>query len=167
MKNKFKGFGLVAWRTMDGGLQHCMGGGHQNHLQEKQTWGGNVVAWGGLKNSWENRQVKDKADRERFTQWNAEFQRIAYCQNHGFSSSHVCMWELDYKEGWALKTLCFWTVVLEICLRPPQATTLPSQICFSWVWFWWPPPTQCYKPPSNVLQATRPNPLNLFFISTI
>ena len=55
----------------------------------------------------------------------------------------------------------------QLCLRPPQATTLPSQICFSWVWFWWPPPTQCYKPPSNVLQATRPNPLNLFFISTI
>ena len=23
------------------------------------------------------------------------------------------MWELDYKEGWALKTWCFWTVVLE------------------------------------------------------
>ena len=22
------------------------------------------------------------------------------------------MWELDYKEGWALKNLCFWTVVL-------------------------------------------------------
>ena len=23
------------------------------------------------------------------------------------------MWELDYKEGWALKNWCFWTVVLE------------------------------------------------------
>ena len=29
-----------------------------------------------------------------------------------FSSSHVCMWELDYKESWALKYWCFWTVVL-------------------------------------------------------
>ena len=56
MKNKFKGFGLVAWRTTDGGLQHCMGGGHQNHPQEKQMWEGKVVAWGGLKNSWENRR---------------------------------------------------------------------------------------------------------------
>ena len=31
----------------------------------------------------------------------------------GFSSSHVWMWELDHKESWALKSWCFWTVVLE------------------------------------------------------
>ena len=30
-----------------------------------------------------------------------------------FSSSHVQMWELDHKEGWALKNWCFQTVVLE------------------------------------------------------
>ena len=29
------------------------------------------------------------------------------------SSSHVQMWELDYKERWAPKNWCFWTVVLE------------------------------------------------------
>ena len=34
-------------------------------------------------------------------------------QNHGFSSSHVWMGVLDYKETWALKNWCFWTVVLE------------------------------------------------------
>ena len=34
-------------------------------------------------------------------------------QSYGFSSSHVWMWELDYKESWALKKWCFWTVVLE------------------------------------------------------
>ena len=34
-------------------------------------------------------------------------------QNYGFSSSHVWKWELDYKESWALKIWCFWTVVLE------------------------------------------------------
>ena len=34
-------------------------------------------------------------------------------QSHGFSSSHVWMWELDYKESWAPKNWCFWTVVLE------------------------------------------------------
>ena len=27
------------------------------------------------------------------------------------------MWELDYKESWALKNWCFWTVVLERLLR--------------------------------------------------
>ena len=34
-------------------------------------------------------------------------------QSYGFSSSHVCMWELDYEESWAPKHWCFWTVVLE------------------------------------------------------
>ena len=37
----------------------------------------------------------------------------------GFSSSHVLMWELDYKESWALKNWCFWTVVLEKTLESP------------------------------------------------
>ena len=34
-------------------------------------------------------------------------------QSYGFSSSHVWMWELDYKESWMQKNWCFWTVVLE------------------------------------------------------
>ena len=34
-------------------------------------------------------------------------------QGYGFSSSHVWMWELDYKEIWVSKKWCFWTVVLE------------------------------------------------------
>ena len=33
--------------------------------------------------------------------------------SQGFSSSHVWMWELDYKESWVPKNWCFWTVVLE------------------------------------------------------
>ena len=33
--------------------------------------------------------------------------------------SHVWMWELDYKESWALRNWCFWTVVLEITLESP------------------------------------------------
>ena len=33
-------------------------------------------------------------------------------QSDGFSSSHIWMWELDYKESWALKSWCFWTVML-------------------------------------------------------
>ena len=40
-------------------------------------------------------------------------------QGYGFSSSHVCMWELDDKESWALKNWCFWTVVLEKTLESP------------------------------------------------
>ena len=40
-------------------------------------------------------------------------------QTYGFSSSHIWMWELDYKESWALKNWCFWTVVLEKTLESP------------------------------------------------
>ena len=40
-------------------------------------------------------------------------------QGYGFSSSHVWMWELDYKESWVLKNWCFWTVILEKTLESP------------------------------------------------
>ena len=40
-------------------------------------------------------------------------------QSYGFSSSHVRMWELDYKESWAPKNWRFWTVVLEKTLENP------------------------------------------------
>ena len=40
-------------------------------------------------------------------------------QGYGFSSSHVWMWELDYKESWAMKNWCFWNVVLEKTLESP------------------------------------------------
>ena len=39
------------------------------------------------------------------------------CQGYCFSSSHVWMWMLDYKESWAPKNWCFWTVVLEKTLE--------------------------------------------------
>ena len=40
-------------------------------------------------------------------------------QGYGFSTSHVWMWELDYKEIWAPENWCFWTVVLEKTLESP------------------------------------------------
>ena len=40
-------------------------------------------------------------------------------QSYVFSSSHVGMWELDYKESWAPKNLCFQTVVLKKTLESP------------------------------------------------
>ena len=38
-------------------------------------------------------------------------------QSYGFSSSHVWMWELDHKEGWAPKNWCLQTAVLEKTLE--------------------------------------------------
>ena len=46
-------------------------------------------------------------------------QQTSFSQSHGFSSSHVLIWELDNKEGWAPKKLCFCTVVLEKILESP------------------------------------------------
>ena len=40
-------------------------------------------------------------------------------QGYGFSSSHVWMWELDYKESWAPKNWYVWTVVLKKILESP------------------------------------------------
>ena len=48
-------------------------------------------------------------------------------QSYGFSSKHVWMWELDYKDSWALKNWCFWTVVLEKTLESPWTARRSSQ----------------------------------------
>ena len=41
--------------------------------------------------------------------------RQSYC----VSSSHVWMWELDYKESWVPKNWCFWTMVLKNTFESP------------------------------------------------
>ena len=40
-------------------------------------------------------------------------------QSYGFSSNHVWMWELGYKESWVLKNWYFWIVMLEKTLESP------------------------------------------------
>ena len=60
--------------------------------------------------------------------------------HHGFSSSHVWMWELDYKESWAPKNWCFWTVVLEKTLESPldckEIQPVHPEGGQSWVFTW-------------------------------
>ena len=67
-------------------------------------------------------------------------------QSYGFSSSHVWMWELDYKESWAPKNWCFWTVVLERLLSIPWTARKSNQSILKeispeyslegWCWSW-------------------------------
>ena len=45
--------------------------------------------------------------------------KVHLVKSYGFSSSQVWMWELDYKQSWAPKNWCFWTVVLEKSLESP------------------------------------------------
>ena len=67
-------------------------------------------------------------------------------QGYGFSSGHVWMCELDYKESWALKNWCFWTVVLEKTLEStldckeiqpvyPRCSVL-GVLWKDWCWSW-------------------------------
>ena len=57
-------------------------------------------------------------------------------QGYGFSSGHLWMWELDYKESWALKNWCFWTVV-EKTLESPfdckEIQPVHSNVNQSWI----------------------------------
>ena len=52
-------------------------------------------------------------------------------QSYGFSSSHAWMWELDYKESWALKNWYFWTVVLEKTLEECLGLQGSQAFCLS------------------------------------
>ena len=58
---------------------------------------------------------------------------------YGFSSSHVCMWELGHKESWALKNWCFWSVVLEKTLESPldckEIKQVNPKVNQPWVFF--------------------------------
>ena len=65
---------------------------------------------------------KESCDQPR---WHIKKQRHYFAnkglssQGYGFSSSHIWMWELEYKESWSPKNWCFWTVVLEKTLESP------------------------------------------------
>ena len=51
--------------------------------------------------------------------------------------SHVWMWELEYKESWAHKNWCFWTVMLEKTLKSPldckEIQPVPPKGNQSWI----------------------------------
>ena len=87
-------------------------GGSKNHCRWwLQSWNKKTLApW---KKSYDQPRQHIKKQRHYFTN------KGLSSQSYGFSSSHVWMWELDYKESWAPKNWCFWTVVLEKTLESP------------------------------------------------
>ena len=60
-------------------------------------------------------------------------------QGYSFSSGHVWVWEFNYKESWAQKNWCFWTVVLEKTLESPldckEIQPVHPKGDHSWVFF--------------------------------
>ena len=69
-----------------------------------------IVPW---KKSYDKPRQCIKNQRHHFTD------KGLYSQSCGFSSSHVWMWELDHKEGWAPNNWCFWVQVLKKTLESP------------------------------------------------
>ena len=73
-------------------------------------------------------------------------------QSYGFSSSHVWMWELDYKESWVPKNWCFWTVMLEKTLESPldckeiKPVSLKGKLVLNWK-------DSCWSRNSNTLST--------------
>ena len=57
-------------------------------------------------------------------------------QSYGFSSRHVRMWELDYKESWVPKNWCFWIAVLEKTLESPSDTKEIQPVHPKWNQSW-------------------------------
>ena len=74
-----------------------------------------------LKGAW--KQSKKVLGRKLMTNldsvWHYFANKEPSSHSYGFSSGHVWMWELDYKESWAPNNWCFWTVVLENTLENP------------------------------------------------
>ena len=85
--------------------------GFQNHIWWLQPW--NEKTFTPWKESYDQARQHIKKQRHYFAN------KGPYNQHYGFSSSHVWMWELDYKESWVPKNWCFWTVVLEKTLESP------------------------------------------------
>ena len=100
-------------------------------------WGNNGKQWQTLF-SWALKSLTDGdcsheikrclvLGRKDMTNLNSIFKKQRCCfankgpfrQSYGFSISHVWMWEFNHKERWALKNLCFWTVMLEKTLESP------------------------------------------------
>ena len=87
-------------------------GGLQNHCRWwLQPWNYKILA--PRKESYDQPRQHIKKQRHYFAN------KGPSSQSYGFSSSHVWMWELDYKESWVQKNWCFWTVVLEETLESP------------------------------------------------
>ena len=86
--------------------------GLQNHCgQWLQPWNQKMIAF------WQESDDKPRQCIKKQRHYFAN--KGLYGQSYGFSSSHVQMWELDHKEGWAPKKWCLRNVVLEKTLESP------------------------------------------------
>ena len=103
---------ITSWANRWGNSGRLYLLGLQNHCRWwLQPWNWKVLTpW---KKSYDQPRQHIKKQRYYFTN------KHPSSQSYVFSHSHVWIWELDYKESWALKNWYFWTVVLEKTLESP------------------------------------------------
>ena len=99
----------IEWETVET-VSGFIFGGLQNHCRWwLQPWNQKMLtSW---KKGYDQPRQHIKKQRHYFAN------KGPSSQGYGISSGHVWMWELDYKESWAVKNWCFWTVVLEKTLE--------------------------------------------------
>ena len=97
------------WQTSFGGLQITTDGDWSHEIKRPLLLGRKAMT---------NLDSIFKKQRHNFTN------KSLSSQSYGVSSSHVWMWELDYKESW-----CFWTVVLEKTLENPLDCKEIQEVC--------------------------------------
>ena len=71
---------------MNRGSWHCTGGSDQDHPQEKETQKAKWLSEEASQIAEKRREVKGKGEKESYTLWNAEFQRIARRDKKAFLS---------------------------------------------------------------------------------
>ena len=103
---------IISWQVDGEKVTDFYFGGLQNHCKWWwQPW--NYKALAPWKKSYDQPRQHIKKQTHYFAN------KGPSSQGYGFSSGHVWMWELDYKESWALKNWCFWTVMLEKTFESP------------------------------------------------
>ena len=76
-----------AWWTTDGGSWHCTGDRDPDYPHGKEMQKGKMIVCGGIANSFKRREAKGKGEKERYSNLNAEFQRIARRDKKAFLSN--------------------------------------------------------------------------------
>ena len=114
-KLKIMASSLITWWQIDGETMETVMDFIFFIFQNHCGWGLQPWNWKTLA-LWKKSHDKP---RQHIKKQRHHFAKGPYSQSYGFFSSHVWMWELDYKESWVLKDWCFWTVVLEKTLESP------------------------------------------------
>ena len=84
---------------------------------KKQPWSLKTAAMK-LKDTWSLKEIYDQPRQHIRKQRHHFVNNGLSSQSYGFPSSHVQMWELDYRESWVLKNWWFWAVVLKTLESP-------------------------------------------------